>query len=118
MIMKNNIKNVFSIVALFGLFSSCVNDTFEDPKQDDCINSGLVKTKEVSDIYTVATNTTAIYAADDIIEAYVISSDEGGNFYKKMYLQPVDGSKGFILSIDEVNVYTKHMQPGRKVFVN
>jgi hypothetical protein len=117
MIMKNNIKNVFSIVALFGLFSSCVNDTFEDPKQDDCISSGLVKTKEVSDIYTVATNTTAIYAADDIIEAYVISSDEGGNFYKKMYLQPTDGSKGFILSIDEVNVYTKYFEPGKKVFV-
>ena len=115
--MKNNIKNVFSIVALFGLFSSCVNDTFEDPKQDDCISPGLVKTKEVSDIYTVATGTTAIYAADDIIEAYVISSDEGGNFYKSMYLQPVNGSKGFNISIDEVNVYTKHFEPGTKVFV-
>ncbi|WP_395057716.1 DUF5689 domain-containing protein [Flavobacterium sp.] len=125
--MKNNIKNVFSIVALFGLFSSCVNDTFEDPKQDDCVNSGLVKTKEVSDIYAVAISPTTtppsiipntpIYAADDIIEAYVISSDEGGNFYKKMYLQPTDGSKGFILSIDEVNVYTKYFEPGKKVFV-
>ncbi len=115
--MKNNIKNVFLIVASFGLFSSCVNDSFQDPKQDDCANAGLVKTKEVADIYAVATGTTAIYAADDIIEAYVISSDEGGNFYKSMYLQPVDGSKGFNISIDEVNVYTKKFQPGKKVFV-
>ena len=114
--MKNKIKNIFIIIVSISLFSGCVNDTFDTP-QENCVSPGLTKTKEVSDIYAVATGTTATYTADDIIEAYVISSDEGGNFYKSMYFQPVDGSKGFNLSVDEVNAYTKNFQPGKKVFL-
>lgn len=100
-----------------GLFSGCVNDTYDTPNFDTCVDPGLTKTKEVADIYAVATNTTATYTADDVIEAYVISSDEGGNFYKSMYFQPTDGSKGFNLSVDEVNAYTKTFFPGKKVFI-
>lgn len=109
------------------LFSSCVNDTYDTPKFGDCVNPGLTKNKEVAQIYAVAINpkpdpitgipNTPTYVADDIIEAYVISSDEGGNFYKSMYFQPTDGSKGFNLSIDEANLYTKNYQPGKKVFL-
>lgn len=124
--MKNKIKYSCIILASIGLFSSCVNDTYDTPKFD-CVNPGLTKTKEVVDIYAVAINpvpdpltgipNTPTYVADDIIEAYVISSDEGGNFYKSMYFQPIDGSRGFNLSIDEVNMYTKNFQPGKKVFL-
>lgn len=110
-----------------GLFSGCVNDTYDTPKFDTCIDPGLTKTKEVAQIYAVAINpvpnpitgipNTPTYTADDIIEAYVISSDEGGNFYKSMYFQPTDGSKGFNLSIDDANLYAKNFQPGKKVFL-
>ncbi len=109
------------------LFTGCVNDTFKTPIQDVCVSPGLSKTKEVANIYTMAINpvvkspsvipNTPIYTADDIIEGCVISSDEGGNFYKSMYFQSLDGSKGFNLSIDESNVYTKNFQPGKKVFL-
>lgn len=125
--MKNKIKNSCIILAAIGLFSSCVNDTYDTPNFDDCVNPGLIKNKEVADIYAVAKNpviispsvipNTPTYTADDIIEAYVISSDEGGNFYKSMYFQPTDGSKGFNLSIDEANLYVKNFQPGRKVYL-
>ncbi|WP_291097951.1 MULTISPECIES: DUF5689 domain-containing protein [unclassified Flavobacterium] len=115
--MKNKIKNIFIITVSIALFSSCVKDTFNTPIQDVCINPGLTKTKEVANIYAAATTITATYTADDIVEAYVISSDEGGNFYKSMYFQPLDGSKGFNLSVDEVNAYTKNLQPGKKVFL-
>lgn len=97
--------------------SSCVNDTFDTPVQDSCVSPGLTKTKDIANIYAIATNTTAIYTADDVIEAYVVSSDEGGNFYKSMYFQAVDGSRGFNLSADEVNAYLKYLQPGKKVFL-
>ncbi len=122
------IKNIFFIVTSTSLFLGCVNDIFKPPIQDICTSPGLSKTKEVASIYAIAKNSVAtapslipntpIYAGDDIIEAYVISSDEGGNFYKNMYFQPLDGSKGFNLSVDEVNVYTKNFQPGKKVFLN
>lgn len=115
--MINLIKHIFIFLVTLGLFSACVNDTFDTPVQGNCLSPELTKTKEVSAIYGVATNITATYPADDIIEAYVISSDEGGNFYKSMYFQADDGKKGFNLSVDEVNAYTKNLQPGKKVFL-
>lgn len=115
--MKNFIKKPLFVLFTIGLFSGCVNDTFEAPTTEECVDPGLVKNKEVANIYSVATASTATYTADDIIEAVVVSSDEGGNFYKSMYLQPLDGSKGFNLSVDDVNLYTKKLQPGKKVFV-
>ena len=126
--MKNLIKYSCIILSSIGLFSSCVNDTYDTPKFD-CVNPGLTKTKEVADLYTSApaNGTTVIYPAPvkdpvtgkeiyDYIEAYVISSDEGGNFFKSMYFQPTDGSKGFNLSIDQKNLYQNY-QPGSKVFL-
>ncbi len=125
--MKNKIKNSFIIILSIGLFSGCVNDSYDTPKFDNCVDPGLTKTKTIADIYAIAKNpvatppsevpNTPTYTADDIIEAYVVSSDEGGNFYKSMYFQAVDGSKGFNLSIDEVNLYAKNYQPGKKVFL-
>ncbi len=125
--MKNKIRTFFIIIGASAIFSSCINDVYKAPVQDNCVNPGLSKTKDVANIYAVAKNplvkspsvipNTPTYSADDIIEAYVISSDEGGNFYKSMYFQPLDGSKGFNLSIDEVNVYTKNLQAGKKVFL-
>ena len=114
--MKNKIKNLVLLFATISMLSSCVNDSFDIPK-DECVSPGLIKNKEVAAIYTMASNTTAIYTADDIIEAYMISSDEGGNFFKNMYLQPTDGSKGFNVSVEDGNVYTKSYQPGKKVYI-
>lgn len=115
--MKNKVKITFIFLATIGLFSACVNDIFDTPVQATCVSPELTKTKEVSAIYAVATNTTATYPTDDIVEAFVVSSDEGGNFYKSMYFQAVDGSKGFNLSVDEANAYTKNFQPGKRVFL-
>lgn len=128
--MKNKIKNICIVIASAGLMTSCVNDTYDTPKFDDCVSPGLTKTKEVANLYTSApvNGTTVAYPAAakdpvtgkeiyDYIEAYVISSDEGGNFYKSMYFQPTDGSKGFNLSADIVNAYTQKFQPGKKVYL-
>ena len=124
-------KNIKTILAFFTLaiLSSCVNDSFDDPKDKECISSGLVSNKTVASVYAVAINpivvnssvstipNTPTYATDDVIEGYVISSDEGGNFYQSMYFQPIDGSKGFNLSVNIGNVYTKGFAPGQKVFL-
>ena len=125
--MTTKISTFLISIGVSAFFTSCVKDSFTTPVQDNCIHPGLSKTKEVTNIYAVAKNptitppstipNTPIYSADDRIEAYIISSDEGGNFYKSMYFQPLDGTKGFNLSIDEGNVYTKNLQPGKKVFL-
>jgi len=120
--MKNIVKNSCIFLITLGLFSSCVNDTYDSPKLQACVNPGLVKTKAVADIYPLGINPSGTpansptYTADDIIEGYVISSDEGGNFYQSMYIQPIDGSKGFNLSAEMTNIYNS-IPPGRKVFL-
>lgn len=120
--MKNIVKNSCILLVTLALFSSCVNDTYDSPKLQACVNPGLVKTKAVADIYPLGINPSGTpansptYTADDIVEGYVISSDEGGNFYQSMYIQPTDGSKGFNLSAEITNIYNS-IPPGRKVFL-
>jgi len=120
--MKNKIKLVLITSLTIGLMSSCVKEEFAAPVSAGCVNPGLVKTKEVADIYPLGINPSGTpadsptYTDDDIIEGYVISSDEGGNFYQSMYIQPTDGSKGFNLSAEVKNIYNR-IPPGRKVFL-
>jgi hypothetical protein len=114
--MENKLKYNSFFFVIAWLFSACVNNTFEEPVYN-CVDPLLTKTKEVSDLYLMATSTTKTYDSDDIIEGYVISSEEGGNFFKSMYFQPLDGSKGFNLSVDEKSTYTKHFQSGKRVYL-
>lgn len=114
--MKNKLKYSSFFFVIPCLFSGCVNDSFDEPVYN-CEDPLLTKTKEVSDVYLLATSSTALYTEEDIIEGYVISSDEGGNFYKSIYFQALDGTKGFNLSVDEVAMYSKHFQPGKRVYL-
>jgi len=119
--MKNQIKLVL-VASLTLVITSCVKERYNAPEITECVNPGLTKTKEVAAIYPLGINPSGTpansptYTADDIIEGYVISSDEGGNFYQSMYVQPTDGSKGFNISAEVKNIYTS-MEPGRKVFL-
>jgi len=123
--MKKIFKKLMAVAVVTVLLTGCVNENFDDPKSADCVDPSIIKNKEVADIYAVAINPAVVsgvsnaltYTSDDIFEAYVVSSDEGGNFYKKMYLQPTDGSKGFLISLEGTNLYTKKLEPGRKVYV-
>ena len=95
---------------------SCVNDDFKDPDlSNECEN--LTVTKTVQEIAALASASYVKYDGDDIIEAYVTSSDQGGNFYKSISLVSTDGQQGFSIPIDDYNLYTKY-EPGRKVFVD
>ena len=93
-------KNIFKLLSLtlLSTFAGCVNsDEYKNPDlSGDC--SDLTATKPVT-VLTTPTPPTypnyIQYTADDIIEAYVVSSDEGGNFYKSISFVSVDGLTGF-----------------------
>lgn len=103
--------------ALFTTLMGCVNsDEYGTPDLSGNCND-LTVTKQVQEITSLSTPVMAKYTADDIIEAYVTSSDQGGNFYKSISLMSIDGTTGFSMPIDDYNLYTK-FEPGRKVFVN
>ncbi|TBX71130.1 hypothetical protein EZL74_01105 [Flavobacterium silvisoli] len=116
--MKNAAK--FLTLSLFTtLFVGCVNnDIYNTPDLSGECND-LTATKQVSDIVATAplSPNEIKYTGEDIIEAYVTSSDEGGNFYKSISFVSLDGSVGFSIPIDDYNLYTKY-PPGTKVYVN
>ena len=103
--------------AVLATLTSCVNgDDYGTPDlSNDCIS--IAATKSVQDIATLANTTVQQYPDSDYIEAYVTSSDEGGNFYKSISFVSVDGAKGFTMPIDDYNLYTRY-EPGRKVTIN
>ena len=103
------------VIASFTVLS-CVNDSFTNPDfSGDC--STLTANKTVQEVVGSASASYVKYTNPDIIEAYVTSSDQGGNFYKSLSLVSVDGQQGFSIPIDDYNLYTKY-EPGRKVFVD
>ncbi|OIQ19380.1 MAG: hypothetical protein BM557_06655 [Flavobacterium sp. MedPE-SWcel] len=99
-----------------GTFTSCVNDDDYNVPDLECIESTLVANKTVQEIYNNATDAAVLYEGDDVIEAVVVSSDQGGNFYKTMFLTSLDGNIGFSLQINDTDLFTNY-NVGRKVFI-
>ncbi|MGV3695972.1 DUF5689 domain-containing protein [Flavobacterium sp.] len=114
-----NLKLILT-AAVFATFASCINDDAYDVPDlsGECVS--IPKTKEVSDITNIATAATRQYTTDetltDYIEAYVTSSDEGGNFYKSISMMSTDGTKGFSMPVDNYNLFNE-FEPGRKVTI-
>ena len=54
----------------------------------------------------------------DYIEAYVISSDEGGNFYKQLVIQdaPENPTAAIVVQVDKNPLFTQY-EFGRKVYI-
>lgn len=113
--MKNIILKPITLVAFIIIaFSSCIPDDNYDNIDATCTTA--TPTKSVSDVYSTATDSIKAYPDDDIIEAYVTSSDAGGTFYKSISFVSVDGTKAFSIPVDMYNIYTE-FEPGRKVYV-
>lgn len=113
--MKNtNLKSILFMALAAGFMTSCVNDDDYAIPSLECVDTTLQKTKEVSEIPAGANITQ--YLADDVIEAYVTSSDEGGNFYKSISMQTLDGTKAFSVPVDVTSTFI-NFEPGRKVFI-
>lgn len=82
--MKNRFLNLCSGVALL-LICSCNNEV-EAPKLK-CTQPDLIVNKTVEKVHELSGTVAKQYVYDDIIEAYVVSSDEGGNFFKTISFQ-------------------------------
>ncbi|UPZ16909.1 DUF5689 domain-containing protein [Flavobacterium humidisoli] len=115
--MKNLFLNSFFGLSLF-IITSCSNEV-ETPKLM-CTQPDFTVNKAVEKVYELSNNTAKQYLYDDIIEAYVVSSDEGGNFFKTISLQTLATatapSIGFSVPIDASNTYIDY-RVGNKVYV-
>lgn len=111
----------FKVALLSSMFLftavGCVDEYYDAPNLDgEC--ETIPVTKQVIDITSTSPASPAEtqYTADDVIEAYVTSSDQSGNFYKSVSFVSTDGAIGFSMPIDAYNTYT-YFEPGRKVFI-
>lgn len=118
------IKSVFAF-ALVGIFlTGCSNSDEYNNSVSECIDPALTANKSVADIVAFANaapTSPALYTGDDIIEAYVTSSDEKGNIYKTISFQtlPTDGSDpiGFSVTINLNSTFALGYTPGKKVYI-
>ena len=84
--MKATFHKPYLFLLLLFIINSCVTDNISAPKLI-CTQTDLVVNKSVSDVRANANAIIAQYKYDDIIEAYVVSSDEAGNFFKSISFQ-------------------------------
>lgn len=119
----NFIKSAFAAALISGLMAGCANDDHYDAPEMECVEPALTANKTVAEIEAMATSTPTEYvsATTDVIEGYVTSSDERGNFFKSVSLQtmPTDGSDpiGFSVAIDDTSLFGKRFKPGNKVYI-
>lgn len=115
----NVIKTVLFIVSTIFLVG-CSEQTFDNVSKEVTTYT-LTPTKTVASLNAAATTVPTTYITDDVIEAYVTSSDASGNFYKSISFQDdqvVYGTPtGFSVSIDDTMLFQQGYFPGRKVYI-
>ena len=114
------IKSFFFVALAAGIFSSCVNDDNYSIPRLDCTQPNLTANRTVEQVIAQSGAVVTQYKFDDVIEAYVISGDEGGNFFKSISLQtlatPTKAAVGFSVPVDASNTYIDY-RPGVKVYI-
>ncbi len=117
---KNILKISFGMVALAATQISCINDDKWDAPEITCTNKWDAPTTTMAEIVAKAPSSTtgsgAAYTFPDedasnpaiIFDGYVVSSDQGGNFYKTISFQdsPTNPTVGLVVGINKSMNYT------------
>ena len=118
---KINFKLFLLMTAVIAIVTGCANDDSYSVPTSTLDTYELTTTTTVAAVNLAATGTPVEYTSDDIIEAYVTSSDEAGIFYKSISFQtiPTDSSApiGFSVPINLTSTFGKGFIPGRKVYI-
>ena len=113
-----NIKLILSSLVLATFFGCSNSDYYTTPDLSGTC-SDLTATRTADEVSGLITNSLQQFGPafdNDIMEVYVTSSDEGGNFFKSLSVVSVDGTKGFSIPIDTYNLYNRY-EPGRKIYI-
>jgi hypothetical protein len=112
---KIQIINKLVLTLLLVLTIGCVNDDeFAIAPYEGLCDNTITANKQINDLLSF--NNPTLYNADDIIEGYVVSTDEFGNFYKSISIQKEDGSLGVNVPIDQTNLHNEY-RLGAKVAI-
>lgn len=117
--MKNHTFQFLLMLLSLTVVASCANDDVKIPELN-CNQPDFEVNKTVADIKVNSAEIVAQYTYDDVIEGYVVSSDENGNFFKTISFQTLatatTPAMGFSVPVDATNVYVD-FRVGNKVYV-
>jgi hypothetical protein len=112
------LKITIVLLGIATILSSCVEE-FNVPELK-CNQPDLKVNRTVEEVRAVTTSIVTQYKFDDVIEAYVVSSDEEGNFFKTISFQTLATSTipamGFSVPVDASNTYID-FRLGNKVYI-
>jgi hypothetical protein len=115
--MNSKLYTIFLGIAM--VFGSCTKEEFDVPKLA-CSQPDLQVNRTVEEVRSTTSSIVAQYTYDDIIEAYVVSSDESGNFFKTISFQTLATASapamGFSVPVDASNTYID-FRLGNKVYL-
>ncbi|PWA11407.1 DUF5689 domain-containing protein [Flavobacterium laiguense] len=101
------------------IFCSCTKEEFNVPKLS-CNQPDLKVNRTVEEVRAATSSIVTQYTYDDVIEAYVVSSDESGNFFKTISFQTLATATipamGFSVPVDASNTYID-FRLGNKVYL-
>ena len=108
---------IIIVITSYSIHYTKLYDTIEITEPNITANTTINKVK---DMYagSLVDFTEANNGGELIIEGYVVSNDEAGNFYKVLIIQdaPEDPTAAIQLDIDVTSLYAQY-KPGRKVYV-
>lgn len=114
-----NLKFYTVFLGIAMIFGSCAKEEFDVPKLS-CTQPDLKVNRSVEEVRASTSSVVSQYNYDDIIEAYVVSSDEEGNFFKTISFQTLATATspaiGFSVPLDVSNSYID-FRLGNKVYI-
>jgi hypothetical protein len=114
--MKIQLGVVLLVIVM--ILNSCAEE-FSVPKLE-CNQPDLKVNRTVEEVRAITSSIVTQYKYDDIIEAYVVSSDESGNFFKTISFQTLATATtpaiGFSVPVDASNAYVD-FRIGNKVYI-
>ncbi|WP_268848508.1 DUF5689 domain-containing protein [Flavobacterium aestivum] len=114
-----NLKFYTVFLGIAVTFGSCAKEEFNVPKLT-CTQPDLKVNRTVEEVRASTSSIVTQYTYDDIIEAYVVSSDEAGNFFKTISFQTLATASapamGFSVPVDASNTYID-FRLGNKVYI-
>ena len=122
-ILNSNFVYAFLVLGILFSTTSCVQDDDFNPPQFEQtlpdIDGNIVSLSVLEGILAQNDNGPFTFEdTDDYVEAYVVSSDESGNFFKELIVQdkPENPTYGIAIQVDVNPLFTK-FDFGRKVFI-
>jgi hypothetical protein len=112
------LKITIVLLGFVMIVSGCAEE-FNVPKLT-CNQPDLKVNRTVEEVRVSTSSIVTQYKFDDFIEAYVVSSDEGGNFFKTISFQTLatktTSAIGFSVPVDASNTYVD-FRLGNKVYI-